>query len=133
DAANVIQRVVATAKDAGTPGTDAIYGFGLVDAAAAVNASVPKVTDNPMGSLAEWIKVYRRAASTPVPVPTATSTPTPAPVVAGPANPLGTVLPTVNLLRNAGVPLLVFVVFAALIAHVALRAVRRARAGRRTG
>lgn len=133
DAANVIQRVVATAKDAGTPGTDAIYGFGLVDAAAAVNATVPKVTDNPMGSLAEWIKVYRRAASTPVPVPTATSTPTPAPVVAGPANPLGTVLPTVNLLRNAGVPLLVFVVFAALIAYVALRAVRRARAGRRTG
>ena len=135
DAANVIQRVLATAKDAGTQGTDPIYGFGLIDAAAAVSASVPSVTDNPMGSLAEWIKVYRRAVSTPAPVPTGTSTPIaePAPIAAGPVNPLGTVLPTVNLLRNVGVPLLVFVVFGALVALVITRAVRRVRATRRTG
>jgi type VII secretion-associated serine protease mycosin len=133
DAANVIERIVSTAKDAGTPGTDAIYGFGLIDAAAAVSATVPGVTDNPMGSLAEWIKVYRRAASTPVPIPSGTSSAVPVPVAAGPVNPLGTVLPTVNLLRNVGVPLLVFVVFAGLIALLATRAVRRVRAGRRTG
>lgn len=133
DAANVIERVVATAKDAGAPGTDPIYGFGLVDASAAVSAPVPAVTDNPMGSLADWITVYRRAASTPVPVPTSTSEPLPAPVVAGPANPLGTVLPTVNLLRSAGIPLGLFVLFGGAIAVLVTRAVRSVRAGRRTG
>jgi beta-lactamase regulating signal transducer with metallopeptidase domain len=86
-----------------------------------------------MGSLAEWIKVYRRAVSTAAPVPTSTPTPSPAPVVAGPMNPLGTVLPTVNMLRNVGVPLLVLVVFGALIVVVIGRAVRRVRASRRTG
>lgn len=132
DAANVIERVVATARDSGTPGTDPIYGFGLVDAAAAVTADVPLVTANPMGDLAEWITVYRRAASTPVPVPTSTATPAPEPVVAGPVNPLGTVLPTVNLLRNVGVPLLVLLLFGGTVALLATRAVRRVRASRRT-
>jgi type VII secretion-associated serine protease mycosin len=132
DAANVIERIVSTAKDAGTQGTDPIYGFGLVDAAAAVNANVPLVSANPMGSLADWIKVYRRAPSTAVPVPTSTATPVPAPVVAGPANPLGTVLPTVNLLRNAGVPLAVFLFFGGVLAFLVVRAVRIVRSSRRT-
>ena len=133
DAANVIERIVSTAKDAGTPGTDAIYGFGLVDASAAVTANVKSVTANPMGSLADWIKVYRRAASTPVPIPTGTATATPPPVVvAGPANPLGTVLPTVNLLRNVGVPLAVFLLFGGVLAFLVVRAVRIVRSSRRT-
>jgi len=132
DAANVIERIVKTAKDAGTQGTDPIYGFGLVDAAAAVNANVPIVTANPMGSLADWIKVYRRAPSTAVPVPTSTATPEPAPVVAGPTNPLGTVLPTVNLLRNVGVPLAVFLFFGGILAFLVVRAVRIVRSSRRT-
>ena len=133
DAANVINRIVSTARDSGTPGTDAIYGFGLVDASAAVNATVPRVTENPMGSLAEWIKVYRRAAATPSPVPTSTGTPSPEPIAAGPANPLGTVLPTVNLLRNVGIPFGVFVLFAGAIALLVVRAVRAVKASRRTG
>jgi subtilisin family serine protease len=133
DAANVIERIVSTARDSGTPGADAIYGFGLVNAAAAVNANVPLVTANPMGDLSEWIKVYRRAASTPVPVPTSTATATPGPVAAGPVNPLGTVLPTVNLLRNVGVPLGLFLLFGGLIAFLVVRAVRIVRSSRRTG
>ena len=134
DAANVIERVVATAKDAGTPGADAIYGFGLIDAAAAVTASVPLVDENPMGDLAEWIKVYRRAATTPVPIPTDTpAPPVPEEVVAGPANPLGTVLPTVNLLRNVGIPLGVFLLFAVGFVLAVVRGVQRVRSVRRTG
>jgi len=133
DAANVIERIVTTAKDAGTQGTDPIYGFGLVDASAAVSANVPLVTENPMGSLAEWIKLYRRAPSTAVPVPTSTATQAPAPpVVAGPVNPLGTVLPTVNLLRNVGVPLGVFLLFGGILAFLVVRAVRIVRSSRRT-
>ena len=132
DAANVIERIVKTAKDAGTQGTDPIYGFGLIDASAAVSATVPLVTENPMGSLAEWIKLYRRAPSTAVPVPTSTATQAPAPVVAGPVNPLGTVLPTVNLLRNVGVPLGVFLLFGGILAFLVVRAVRIVRSSRRT-
>ncbi len=132
DAANVIERVVATAKDAGTPGPDAIYGFGLIDAAAAVSGTVDRVDENPMGSLADWIKLYRRADSTPVPVPTGTPTAVPAPIVAGPANPLGTLMPTVNLLRNVGIPLGVFLLFGALIAVLVVMAVRRVKAARQT-
>jgi len=131
DAANVINRVIATAHDAGAPGTDPIYGFGLVDAAAAVTAQVPAVIANPMGDLAEWITIYRRAAPTPVPVPTRSSTPAPPVVVAAPANPLGTLLPTVNLLRNVGIPLGVVVLFSGGLVVVVVLGVRAVRLVRR--
>lgn len=131
DAANVINRVIATAHDAGAPGTDPIYGFGLVDAAAAVTAQVPVVIANPMGDLAEWITIYRRAAPTPVPVPTRSSTPAPPVVVAAPANPLGTLLPTVNLLRNVGIPLGVVVLFSGGLVVVVVLGVRAVRLVRR--
>ncbi|MBX3098440.1 MAG: S8 family serine peptidase [Salinibacterium sp.] len=134
DAANVIQRIVATARDAGTPGTDPIYGFGLVDAAAAVNsATVPAVTENPMGSLAEWIKLYRRAASTPTPGPTRTATPEPPPITAAPVNPLGTVLPTVNLLRNVGIPFGLLLLVGVAAGLLITRVVRAFRGPRETG
>jgi type VII secretion-associated serine protease mycosin len=112
NAANVINRIVATAKDAGKTGTDPIYGFGRVDAAAAVKGSVPTVAANPMGDLADWIRVHRRADA-PDPDPTVTPepsvSPTPqAPVAAGSSGPLGTLLPTVAQLRDVGIPLLVF-------------------------
>ena len=128
DAANVINRVIATARDAGAQGADAIYGFGLVDARAAVSASVPRVTANPMGDLAEWITIHRRAVATSSPIPTAapSSTPTSPPVVAAPSNPLGTILPTVNQLRNVGIPLGVVVLFGALLAAVVAGAIRTA-------
>ncbi|MFZ2963159.1 MAG: S8 family serine peptidase [Rhodoglobus sp.] len=131
DAANLINRVIATAHDAGAPGADPIYGFGLVDAAAAVTATVPAVTANPMGDLAEWITIYRRAESTPAPVPTRTSSPAPPAVVAAPANPLGTLLPTVNLLRNVGIPLAVIALFLAALATVVVLGARAFRAARR--
>ena len=44
-----------------------IYGFGLLDATAAVTASVPHVTANPMGDLGEWIHIHRRAEPTAAP------------------------------------------------------------------
>lgn len=132
DAANVINRIVSTARDAGAPGADAIYGFGLVDANAAVTANVPEVDANPMGDLAEWITINRRAESTPVAIPTGKPTSTPAPVVAAPQNPLGTLLPTVNLLRNVGIPLAVLVLFAGILVAFGVAAVRHFRSPRKT-
>ncbi|GAA1205625.1 S8 family serine peptidase [Rhodoglobus aureus] len=138
DADNVINRIVKTAHDTGAPGTDAIYGFGLIDAEDAVNAYVPQVEENPMGSLAEWITIYRRAESTPAPLPSSSSTPAPAPVVdgvpdaAGPVSPLGTLLPTVSMLRNVGVPLAVYGIFLTIFAVWGLAVWRRFRSTRET-
>ena len=119
DANNVINRVITTARTPGVAVPSPIYGFGLIDAAAAVAASVEPVTANPMGDLADWIRVNRRAEVTPsptvVPPPDDDTVIVPTPQ-AGPANPLGTLLPTVDALRDTGVPLAVFVVFGALLA-----------------
>jgi type VII secretion-associated serine protease mycosin len=48
-AANVINRVIKTAVDKGEPGRDPVYGFGIVDAYAALTANVPEVSENPLG------------------------------------------------------------------------------------
>jgi subtilisin family serine protease len=125
DANDVINRVIATADDVGQSGPDAIYGFGLIDAKAAVAADVARVDENPMGDLREWVTIHRRAAVTPAPVPTAVASPTPAPVVAAPVDPLGRILPTVTLLRDVGIPVGTILVFAALAVWLVVVAVRR--------
>ncbi|MEU3452340.1 type VII secretion-associated serine protease mycosin [Micromonospora sp. NPDC006766] len=48
DAANVVNRLIRTARDAGSPGRDSDFGFGLVDPVAALTRSVPTVTENPL-------------------------------------------------------------------------------------
>ncbi len=52
---------------------DPQFGYGIVDASAAVRADVAHVVANPMGDLAEWIRVYRRA--NPDATPAATTRP----------------------------------------------------------
>ncbi|NQX11244.1 S8 family serine peptidase [Microbacteriaceae bacterium VKM Ac-2855] len=64
DAANVIERVVATARAVDGRTDSPIYGHGLIDAAAAVSAPVAAVAANPMGDLREWVRLHRRGAST---------------------------------------------------------------------
>lgn len=76
DAANVINRVVSTATQVGDQAT---YGYGLINAEAAVTADVAPVTANPLGDLAAWVKMYRRAPATSMPVPTISSSPLPLP------------------------------------------------------
>ncbi|WP_371740111.1 S8 family serine peptidase [Frigoribacterium sp. VKM Ac-2836] len=135
DAADVINRVVATATPKGTATPDPLYGYGLVDAAAAVTASVPAVAANPMGDLAEWIRLHRRAD---VPAPSAPATnpteeaPVPTPV-ADPGQPLAVLLPTVETMRSTGIPLIVFTVFGGAAVLVAVGAVRQFRRARRSG
>lgn len=86
-AEQVINRIVATAKDAGPPGKDPLYGFGVLDAAAALKDDVPEVSANPLGTIAEWIRVHRRGnLSTPVPLPTA-EVPSAAPTLPEPTVP----------------------------------------------
>ncbi|MDN5811628.1 S8 family serine peptidase [Arthrobacter sp. AOP36-A1-22] len=63
-ARDVIQRILATAEDAGEPGVDNLYGYGLLDAEAALTTDVPSVDQNPLGTIAEWIHVHRRGQVT---------------------------------------------------------------------
>ncbi|MEU4472443.1 type VII secretion-associated serine protease mycosin [Micromonospora sp. NPDC023888] len=48
DAANVTNRIIRTARDAGPAGRDPQYGFGRVDPVAALTADVPTVSVNPL-------------------------------------------------------------------------------------
>jgi type VII secretion-associated serine protease mycosin len=133
DADNVIQRVVATARDAGPPGADFSYGYGLVNAAAAVSAQVPTVSENPMGDLHEWVRVNRRATGSPAPTATVTSVPEPtAPESAGPPNLVGTALPSVTLLQLVGMPTLVIALIAFVWVGLVVGAVRHYKWLRRT-
>lgn len=133
DAANVINRITATAKSPGVEVPSPIYGYGLVDAAAAVNASVPAVTTSPAQELKDWIHLHRRAESSPEPTPIGTPRPSPTPTPvpeAGPQSPLGTLLPTIAQLRDVGIPLLVYAVFSGLVVAWAVELVRRVRGPR---
>jgi len=60
-AADVVTRLITTARPVTATVPDPLYGYGLVDAAAAVRAELPAATENPLGSLAEWVALNRRA------------------------------------------------------------------------
>jgi type VII secretion-associated serine protease mycosin len=88
-AADVIQRIIATARPVGGSVPSPIYGYGLLDATAAVTASVPQATANPMGDLTEWIRVHRRAEATATPAPTGQAQALPAPQKLAPEGAVG--------------------------------------------
>lgn len=135
DADNVINRIVETARPpAGmtTVPDPLLYGNGLVDAAAAVSASVPAVTSNPMGSLTEWIRVHRRAQSDPMPSqpvdPVEVEPLPPVDAVERPASPL---LPSGDTLLYGTLPLSGATLTAILVALGVTAAVRRIRSSSR--
>ena len=72
-AAQVVNRILLTAQDAGAEGAerDTIYGYGILDVAAAVNADLAVPEENLLGSMAEFIEIYRRGAPAPPPEPDA--------------------------------------------------------------
>jgi subtilisin family serine protease len=123
-AGNVINRLTATARSRGNP---IVYGSGLFDASAAVSATVASVATDPADDLKNWIRLNRRAVATTEPSPTSSAPPSPRPVppaVAAPVSPFGRVLPAVGDLRDIGIPVLVYAVFATLLILV-LRSIFR--------
>ncbi len=123
-AGNVINRLTATARPRGNP---IVYGSGLFDASAAVGATVASVRADPADDLRNWIRLNRRAATTAEPKPASpvpvTGRPAPA-VIAAPLSPFGRVLPGVGDLRDIGIPVLVYAVFATLLILI-LRSILR--------
>jgi subtilisin family serine protease len=124
DANNVINRIISTATPVDTVPSP-IYGYGKINAYAAVTADVPSVKKNPLGSLAEWIKLYRRGSSTNTAEPWDTSVPTPAPLPFDSGNIPG--LPTLYQLTTVGVPLLFFAGFGTIVVIGYIVVTRRLR------
>lgn len=130
DADNVINRIVRTARPpAGATESDPLlYGNGLVDAAAAVSASMPEVDSNPMGSLEEWVLVYRRAQSEPRPEEPAPTIDVPALPPAEPVERASSpLLPSADTLLYGTLPLTATTAAAILVALGVTAAVRRIR------
>lgn len=128
DAAQVINRVIATANPNGHTVPSPIYGNGLIDAAAAVTAYVPKSTSaTPSELLQQWITLHRRAESAPI-TPSEPSTPVPVTVQPDPALPERSTaaawLPSALTLTYVSVPLAVLVGFGILVTLFGIGATR---------
>ncbi|MCG7415950.1 MULTISPECIES: S8 family serine peptidase [Microbacterium] len=138
DANNVLNRLIRTAAPVpgAAAGQDPLYGYGLIDAEAAVSATnVPSVSSNPLGDLAEWVRLYRRADA-----PAPTGEPTTAPVEIPPLPPADSaprasspLLPTRDSLLYGTLPLAGGTLAAIMIllgVSAAARRIRQARTPR---
>lgn len=124
-AKQVINRIVSTAKDAGAPGKDPIYGYGILDAEAALKGDVPATSTNPLGSIADWIRVHRRGdLSVPSQAPVASPTSAP-PTLADPTVPVAKTPANVDNALPAVVVLGFGALFVAIVAGAAFQ-LRRA-------
>jgi type VII secretion-associated serine protease mycosin len=63
DAANVVNRVIQSAIKVGFENYSSAYGYGLIDAESALLVELPQVESNPLGSLSEWVQLYREQAT----------------------------------------------------------------------
>jgi membrane-anchored mycosin MYCP len=130
-ASQVINRIVSTAKDAGAAGKDPLYGYGVLNAEAALKAEVPETKTNPLGSIADWIRVHRRGE----PATAAPAAEAPPPSSAPPTLPEATVPvaePPSQL--DSAVPAMVVLGFGALFLGIIVAAVFQIRrAGRPDG
>lgn len=64
DANNVINRVISTATKMDDESYSTQFGYGLIDPVKALTAELPLVQENPLGSLSEWVKLYRKSTDT---------------------------------------------------------------------
>jgi subtilisin family serine protease len=62
DAANVVNRVIDSATRDGFEGYSTTYGHGVINPTQALLAEIPSVSANPLGSLSQWIDLYRASA-----------------------------------------------------------------------
>ena len=60
-AAQIIQRIITSADDAGPAGRDPLYGFGIINPTAALAQSTSSnAAENPLGSISNWIAIHRK-------------------------------------------------------------------------
>ncbi len=135
NADNVINRIIKTARPAAGAKKvpDATYGYGLINAAGAVSASVATVDKSPLGmTLAEWVRLYRRAEVAPLPQPSTSATPVVVPELPAADHVVerSPLLPSADTLRYGTVPLVGGTLAAILVALGVTAAARRIRSER---
>lgn len=132
-AKQVINRIVSTAKDAGAPGKDPLYGYGVLNAEAALKDEVETTSTNPLGSIADWIRVHRRGDfSTPSQAPVASPTSAP-PTLADPTVPVAATPAHVDDALPAAVVLGFGGIFAVILVGASIQLRRVARRPSSTG
>jgi type VII secretion-associated serine protease mycosin len=133
DAANVIERLIRTADPHGDEVQSPLYGWGIIDPVGALIADVPEVETSPLGSLADGIKIHRRADATPPPAEGEEQVIVP---IADPPLPSSdgaqTLLPTAWTLAYITVPLSLVAGFGTLAALLGIGATRHTRRTVRT-
>jgi len=60
---DIISRILSTTIDLGEPGFDGVYGYGLIDPVTALDSNLV-ASENPLGSLEQWVALYRASAAT---------------------------------------------------------------------
>lgn len=127
DAANVIQRLIATATPVAGQAEmpSPIYGYGYVNAARAVTADVPTVEANPMGDLAAWITQHRKAEAAAPEIPVDKGSVPALPPIESNAVAHNPFLPTTESLLYVSIPLAVFLGTATLVVLGAIGATRQ--------
>ena len=132
DANNVIQRVIATATAKSSTVPSPLYGYGLINPPGAVYDEVAAVSANPMGSLADWVKLHRRGQATNA----ATADPTVAPIIDTDPTMVrlsASLTPTSQSLAFVTLPLSLLTIFATIAVLLGIVANRRTqRESRRT-
>ncbi|WP_460799120.1 S8 family serine peptidase [Microbacterium sp. GXF0217] len=132
-AGNIINRILKTAipVEGVDRVPDPLYGYGLIDANAAVTAPVAEVDADPAADLEEWIRVYRRAETVPQPAPTAGPVAVdPLPAADPPSEAGSPLLPSAQTLLYGTLPLIVLTVPGILVALGVTAAARRIRSAR---
>lgn len=72
----VIQRIISSADDAGKPGRDPLYGFGIINPVKALGDQASQdAQENPLGSMRQWMSVHRKASQAAEEQPTPSATP----------------------------------------------------------
>jgi type VII secretion-associated serine protease mycosin len=136
DAANVIERVIATADPNGQEVPSSLYGNGLIDPVAALTADVPEIDpDTLVDGLAEWITLHRRADVDAPDQAAETETPMVVPIADPPlprSDGAQTLLPTPWTLAYITVPLSLVAGFGTLAALLGIGATRHTRRTVRT-
>jgi type VII secretion-associated serine protease mycosin len=62
DSAGVIKRLLDSSSKFGFEGYSTSYGYGAINAEAALSGEYDTAKENPLGSLAKWIELYRTGA-----------------------------------------------------------------------
>ncbi|MGN8024678.1 S8 family peptidase [Microbacterium sp. 22242] len=133
NADSVINQIILTARPApqATAHPDPQYGYGLIDAAAAVSAALPPIGENPLGDLSEWVRLHRRAPAQQPAQPTSTPAAIPPlPQADAPSRPGSPLVPSADSLLYGTLPLVALTVPGILIALGVTAAARRIRSAR---